>query len=174
MTAAAYFSLPETVLPEQVIEGEYMRLPTPPLAHQRVRANLLRILDKLLTEGKLCAAPLDVVFDNFNIVQPDVLWLAEPSRCQIVNDRLYGPPELVVEILSPSTARYDRVVKFQLYERHGVPEYWIVDLDARTVEVWQLVDAHYQRVGIYLPGAALTSPVLGGKTIETASIFPPA
>jgi Uma2 family endonuclease len=66
------------------------------------------------------------------------------------------------------------VVKFQLYERHGVPEYWIVDLDARTVEVWQLVDAHYQRVGIYLPGAALTSPVLGGQTIETASIFPPA
>lgn len=174
MTADEYFERPETMQPEQLLDGELIVSPSPTSRHGRLSRRIVRILEDLIPNGEIVNAPMDVVLDESNVPQPDVFWIAENSGCKEINDRYYGPPELVVEILSPSTARYDRVAKFQLYERHGVPEYWIVDLDARTVEVWQLVDTRYQRVGIYLPGEALTSPVLGGKAIETASIFPPA
>jgi Uma2 family endonuclease len=173
MTADEYFERPETMQPEQLLDGELI-VTAPTSEHQYALASLHLLLAPRVPGGRVYLSPTDVWLDELNVTQPDLFWIAENSRSINRKGRFYGPPELVVEILSPSTARYDCVIKFQLYERHGVPEYWIVDLDARTVEVWQLVDALYQRVGIYLPGAALTSPVLGGKTIETASIFPPA
>lgn len=174
MTAAEYFLLPETMRPERLLNGVYERLPTPPLNHQRTLGDLYLSMGKRIPNGEVLPGPLDVVFDDCNVLQPDVLWLAKPSRCQVIEGRLYGPPELIAEVMCNDSARYDRRDKFDLYERHGVPEYWIVDLDVRAVEVWSLQNGVYERLGNFLSGSPFESPALGGQRVETAPIFPPA
>lgn len=174
MTADDYFARPESMLPEQLLDGELIVSPAPAFAHQIASRNLLNLLQERIPGGGVFYSPADIWLDERNVVQPDLFWLADPSRCQLVKGRLSGPPELIVEILSPKTARYDRSRKFELYERHGVPEYWIVDLDVRAVEVWSLQNGVYERLGNFLSGASFESPVLGGQRVETAPIFPPA
>ena len=79
-----------------------------------------------------------------NAVQPDVLWNSPASRCVLVDDAYFrGAPDLVVEVLSPSTALRDKQTKFRLYEKYGVREYWIVEPTAQYVEVWALVEAKF-------------------------------
>jgi Uma2 family endonuclease len=78
-------------------------------------------------------SPIDVVLDDQNIVQPDVIYLAE-DRLPAIEDQIQGPPSLVVEVLSPSTANRDRQEKLDLYARFGVPEYWIVDPEMRSID----------------------------------------
>ena len=172
MTAEDYFARPETMLPEQLLDGELIVSPAPTSEHQYALANLHLILHSLIPNGRICLSPADVIWDEHNITQPDVFWMAENGRCVNKNHRFYGPPELIVEILSPRTARYDRTRKFDLYEKYGVTEYWIVDVDVRTIEVWTLQSGVYERVGHFLSGAAFESPVLGQR-VETAPIFPP-
>ena len=172
MTADEYFARPETMLPEQLLDGELVVSPAPTFEHQIAIGNLFTLLRGLIPDGQVCLAPLDIRLDVRTVVQPDVFWLSGTSRCQPVNGHLHGPPELIAEILSPSTARYDRTAKFSIYERFGVAEYWIVDLDVRAVEVWALRDGVYQRTGNFLAGATFESLALSGKLVETALIFP--
>ena len=172
MTAEDYFARPETMLPEQLLDGELIVSPAPTSEHQYALANLHLILHSLIPNGRICLSPADVIWDAHNITQPDVFWMAENGRCVNKNHRYYGPPELIVEILSPRTARYDRTRKFDLYQKYSVTEYWIVDVDVRTIEVWTLQSGVYERVGHFLSGAAFESPVLGQR-VETAPIFPP-
>jgi Uma2 family endonuclease len=77
---------------------------------------------------------------------------------------------LIIEVLSPSTARQDKVTKFALYERHGVRVYWIADPKYRNIEVWSLADGRYTRLGLFSGNDTFTSPVLG-QTIEVKDIF---
>ncbi len=174
MTADEYFARPETMLPEQLLDGELIVSPAPASEHQYAAGSIYTILTALIPDGRAYFSPADVVWDEGNITQPDVFWISANGRCVNRNGRFYGPPELIAEILSPKTARYDRSRKFDLYERHGVPEYWIVDLDVRAVEVWSLQNGIYERLGNFLSGASFESPVLGGQPVETAPIFPPA
>lgn len=174
MTADEYFARPETMLPEQLLDGELIMSPAPTFAHQVASRNLLNLVQALIPNGDVFYSPVDIWLDERNVVQPDLFWLAGSSRCQLIKGRLFGPPELVVEILSPGTERYDRSRKFNLYETHGVPEYWIVDLDVRAVEVWSLQNGVYERLGNFLSGSSFESPALGGQRVETAPIFPPA
>ena len=172
MTAEDYFARPETMLPEQLLDGELIVSPAPTSEHQYALANLHLILHSLIPNGRICLSPADVIWDEYNVTQPDLFWMAENGRCVNKNHRYYGPPELIVEILSPRTARYDRTRKFDLYQKYSVTEYWIVDVDVRTIEVWTLQSGVYERVGHFLSGAAFESPVLGQR-VETAPIFPP-
>ena len=108
------------------------------------------------------------------MVQPDVIWIGPESRCQAVGDQYWhGTPDLVVEVLSPSTAVRDRGYKFDLYERHGVREYWLVEPEGRFLEVYVLEDGRFVRRGLYQEVDDFTSPVLGGQTIVLKDIFPP-
>jgi Uma2 family endonuclease len=87
--------------------------------------------------GELLCAPLDVVFSDITVLQPDIVWL-DPSRLGAISRRaIEGPPSLAVEILSPSTARTDRTTKRALYRRHGVTWLWLVDPEARAIEVYR-------------------------------------
>jgi Uma2 family endonuclease len=85
---------------------------------------------------------------------------------------MYGPPDLIVEILSPSTEARDRKAKYSLYERHGVREYWMVNPDERFIEVYTLADGTYKRAGVFVAGedAEFASPLLG-KPVALAGIF---
>ena len=82
----------------------------------------------------------------------------------------HGPPELAVEVLSPSTSRHDKTVKFLLYEKSGVREYWIVDPDHQQMEVWQLTDGEYELFGIFRTDDTFNSPALGSQTIDLNSL----
>lgn len=127
----------------EVIDGELYVTPSPILRHQRALAELhLALAPYVRTHGigEVVFAPSDVEFDFENMVEPDlfVLGLVDGRKPQTVEEA--GMPLLIVEVLSPSTARADRNSKRRLYQRFHVPEYWIIDVDARVVERWRPSD----------------------------------
>ncbi len=136
--------MPEDGNRYEAIGGELYVTPPPRLRHQELARNLVRALLPLLQEpgrGELYFAPVGVEFpDTRDGVQPDILFVSN-ERLDIVGEYwLRGAPDLVIEILSPSTAARDRNLKRKLYGRHGVAEYWIVDPLSETVEVWSFTE----------------------------------
>ena len=125
----------------EAIEGDVYMTPAPTFRHQRVSLRLAITLERLLEEsghGVVVQAPLGVEFPATGEgVQPDLLFVSEARRGIISNAWISGAPDLVVEILSPSTASRDRGLKLRLYERQGVREYWIADSDENAIDVWR-------------------------------------
>jgi Uma2 family endonuclease len=173
LTAAEFAQLPETNTPTELIDGEVVMTPAPKYVHQKVVLALAKLIEQMGAGGVTCIAPIDVYLDEANVVQPDVLWASGPeSRAQLGEDGYWhGAPDLVVAVLSPATARYDRSEKFRLYEKHGTLEYWLVDPEAEYVEVWRREEGGFQRQGVYGPGDAFKSTVLGGKKADLKKIF---
>ena len=124
----------------EAIEGDVYMTPAPTFRHQRVSLRLVITLERLLEEpghGVVVQAPFGVEFPATGEgVQPDLLFVSEARRGIISNAWITGAPDLVVEVLSPSTASRDRGLKLRLYERQGVREYWIVDPDENAIDVW--------------------------------------
>ena len=125
----------------EAIEGALYMTPAPSVRHQRILFRLQRELARLLVDpghGELLFAPIGVRFPATQEgVQPDILFVSDERRAIVAPDELKGAPDLVVEILSPSTATRDRDLKRRLYHRQGVAEYWIVDPEANAVDVWR-------------------------------------
>jgi Uma2 family endonuclease len=160
----------------ELIDGEHYVTPSPNLKHQAVSRNLLTTIASFLRRepiGKVYAAPLDVVFSHFDVVEPDLLYVSESRREVRTTKNIQGAPDLVVEVGSPSTRRRDEKLKHQLYERFSVTEYWVVDPDIDAVRVYRLQDGRYQR-GQELSldhGDVLTTPLLPGLDLPLAEIF---
>ena len=172
ITATEFMALPESNLPIELINGEVIMSPTPTDEHQVIAGELYSILKSLIPHGKLRIAPLTVYLDNANAVQPDLFWVsAENSTCQLRGDYWHGAPDLVVEILSPSTARCDRTTKFELYEQVRVREYWLIEPATQSLEIWVLDGDEFQWHGVFRSATRPTSPVLGGQTIDLQAIF---
>jgi Uma2 family endonuclease len=172
MTAAEFMTLPETMLPCDLINGEVIMSPAPTLEHQDLVFRLAKLIDKLIPNGKVNIAPVDVHLDEFNVVQPDILWVAEGSTCVSFEGKwLQGGPDLVIEILSPGSKRLDRKEKFHLYEKHGTREYWMVDSDPKLIEIWYSKDGKFTRLDVYGQDETFTSPLLGA--VQVNAIFPP-
>lgn len=171
-TAAEFLAMPETNQPVQLLGGEVIMTPAPTIRHQLLAARAFEAIRRVAEGGTTLFSPVDVRLDEANVVQPDVMWVAPESACQPVEDRYWqGAPDLVVEVLSPATARADRGVKFALYEQHGAREYWLVDPAAEYIEVWRRAGDRLERQGVYGPGESFVSAVLGEKTIEGDAIF---
>jgi Uma2 family endonuclease len=172
MTNAEYFALPETNRLVELWDGELIEMAPPTTDHQTASINLIVLLHTLIPDGRLFHAPTDVVFGEGYVPQPDVMWVAAGSRCVIDKKRLIGPPDLIIEILSPSTEANDRSDKYTLYERHGVREYWIVNPEHRFIEVYTHDGSGFARRGVFIAGQNETfeSPVLG-KPVPLAPIF---
>ncbi|MBV8202286.1 MAG: Uma2 family endonuclease [Acidobacteria bacterium] len=134
--------MPDDGMRHELIDGELYVSPAPRLKHQRVSGNLFAQLFWYLREhplGRAYYAPLDIVFSDTNVVEPDILYISrEREERQATERYLAGAPDLVVEILSPSTRYVDLGVKLRLYERFGVPEYWVIDTENETVKIYQL------------------------------------
>ena len=113
----------------------------------------------------------DVVLSETDVVQPDILFVSKERSYIVTEDNIRGAPDLVIEVLSPSTAQRDRTLKRTLYALHGVSEYWQADTDAKNVTVLTLVNGEYKVAGIYGEGQTLTSPLLPGFTLEIDKIF---
>ena len=180
LTYADLRRLPDDGMRHELIDGEHYVTPAPRPKHQRVCGRLHLRLGTFLEErplGRVYFAPLDVVLTAFDCVEPDLLYVSrEREQRQMTEDYLEGAPDLVVEILSPSTKRVDLGAKHRLYERFGVSEYWIVDPEKETVGVYRLEDDRLQlseelfrRGGTSVP--VLSTPLLPGLVIPLEKIF---
>jgi Uma2 family endonuclease len=167
-----YLLLPEGDRRE-LIEGDFYVVPAPSFRHQIVSRNLGTLLWDFVRGkdlGEVVWAPTDVVLSPESVVQPDILFISNERRGIITEDNVSGAPDLVVEILSPSTADRDRELKLTLYARYGVREYWIVDPEDSSVEVMALEEAGVESARRYTTGR-VESPVLPGLGIALAEIF---
>jgi len=173
--AEAYFQLPEYAQHDliQLIDGEVVigMLPIP--RHQAIVREILVLfaLRARQTGGTAYSSPIEVYLDEHNVFEPDVLYLTPDSACQIGEKRLTGAPNLIVEVLSPSTTKYDREKKYHAYQRHGVDEYWIVDPANEAIEVYTLdADGAFVRQGVFIPGDSFDSRTLG-ESVAVKTIF---
>jgi Uma2 family endonuclease len=152
LTYDDYVQIPEDGLTHEIIDGVHVVSPAPNLYHQRVSRRLQFQLFVQVEEtgrGEVMDAPCDVVLSPTDIVQPDLLITLNGGQATLDPRFVAGPPELVVEVLSPSSRRRDRGIKAQLYTRAGVPEYWIVDPDRRVVEQHVLEGSAYRLAGTH-------------------------
>ena len=158
----------------ELIDGELILAPAPRRDHQTVDTRLGWRLARFVEENALgvtYSAPRDVVFSDTNIVQPDLMFISNERMHIDTEAEVWGGPDLIVEILSPSTAARDRTVKQSLYARNGVKEYWLIDADERTIEVLLLGDQGLEPVATYGEGDTLVSPTLPGFTILVDDVF---
>jgi Uma2 family endonuclease len=159
----------------ELYDGEVYVVPAPMPRHQRVQIRLVEWLDDYAESvgGFAICAPIDIVFSEYDVVQPDVLFFA-PARAHLVDlDRaIRHAPDLCVEILSPSTEATDRGRKMQMFARYGVPEYWIVDPVHETIEVHQFQSGGYVLAQSASGDEGITSAVLPGATLRAGRIFP--
>lgn len=127
----------------EVIAGELVVTPAPGISHQRVVTRLTTLLSSFVRRhgiGEVLAGPVDLVFGEGDYLEPDVVVVLN-ERSHLLSDRgIEGPPNLVIEVASPSTAARDRGVKLDRYRYFGVDEYWIVAPDDEAIEVWKLAD----------------------------------
>ena len=133
-------ALPDDGMRHEIIDGELFVTPAPSYDHQDTAFRLAQRLDSYLTThrvGHVFMAPTDVIFDARTLVQPDVVVVPLKAGKRPRTHAEAGNPVLAIEIVSPGSARTDRVRKRELYQREGIPEYWIVDPDARVIERWR-------------------------------------
>ncbi len=132
-----FWSLPESVLPTEYIDGEIIMAPTPSVPHQRTLVSIFVALHAFVKEkglGQVLQAPLDVVLPTGEVVQPDIFFLnARQAERTGTANRVNDVPPFLIEILSPGSVKHDTITKRNLYEKNGVREYWIVDVRERTV-----------------------------------------
>lgn len=153
---------PDDNLRREIIDGELIVTAAPATRHQRVVVNFVVALARYSDGhgGQVFPAPLDVLFADDNVVEPDVVFVRADNLERIKQKFVENAPDVVVEVSSPSTRRLELVRKRELYQRFGVPEYWYVDVEADRVEMYRLTEGAYPPPEIRYPGEALESLVL--------------
>jgi Uma2 family endonuclease len=174
LTYDDYCLLPNDRNRYEILDGELSVTPAPATKHQTALGNLYRFLANHIVAnplGKLFIAPTDLILAPTTIVQPDLIFIGN-DRLHIITERaIEGPATLVIEILSPTTHRTDRGTKAQLYAKHQVPQYWLVDPDQRTFEAYELVIDRYDLTAS-ASGAEVFAPSLfPGLSIRLADLW---
>ena len=171
-----YRDLPETGPRCQLLEGELVMSPAPSTRHQKVVARILSALFVFVESrrlGTVLASPIDVILSDHDVPQPDVIFVSNDRAARVVREGVRGAPDLCVEVLSESTAKMDRGPKKLLYTRHGVIEYWIVDPDAGTLEVYRL-QANAEKPEMTLGTSdTLTTVLLPAFSLPLRDVFAP-
>ena len=172
-TVADYLETPEGVRC-QLLDGELILAAAPADKHQKIILHLATRLDQFVRSrnlGIIRFAPSDVVLSDHDVVQPDLLFVSHDRAAIRTPANLQGAPDLAVEVLSPGTEGYDRGYKRELYARHGVREYWLVDPDLETIEVLTPGNGGFIRYALYGGRDTLTSPLLPGLAMALAAVF---
>jgi Uma2 family endonuclease/predicted DNA-binding transcriptional regulator AlpA len=171
-----YLKLPEEPgYRYEVLDGVLVKEPSPTVLHQRVSRRLMRILEdffwKTDPSGEVLAAPLDVTFQDVTVVQPDIFYIAGNQKEIVQDARIDGAPRLVVEIISPSSSRKDRLQKMQIYQKAQVRHYWIVNPDEKTMECFALRSVVYALVAAGLDEDVITHPDFAGLYIDLETLW---
>ena len=166
-----YVRLPEGA-PYQLINGSLVMSPAPALQHQRIVAYLYRSLYACIGYGgEVLFSPIDVKLSDTDVLQPDLVFVAQ-ERLNIIGEQVIdGAPDLVMEVLSPSTAHHDLTTKKRLYEMHGVHEYWVVDPKSRTVEIHTRTDTGFIQHQRRVDSGTATSALVEGLAVELDTLF---
>jgi Uma2 family endonuclease len=175
MTLEEYLLLPESDQKMELIHGELITYggseeavsPAPKDRHGEIIVLLIGLLSRFVPLRELRADNVDVHLAGGHVLRPDVLWFSqERGQCVCGEDGyLHGGPDLVIEVLSSATAARDRGVKYELYEAAGVREYWLVDDEARFIEVYQQLNERFSRLGLFGLGQRFVSGVLNNVEI---------
>jgi Uma2 family endonuclease len=172
-THADLLQMPDDGKRREIIDGDLYVTPSPIYYHQRILFQLTSAFVKFLDAhplGELLFAPLDVILSEHDVLEPDLLFVLNEHK-DILQDWVRGAPDLVVEILSPSTETRDRGIKLKAYGRSGVAEYWIIDPAAQTIEVYRLSPEGLQLAQTFASDATVTTPLLPGFSVPVNSIF---
>lgn len=167
-------SLPDDLKRYELWDGNLVIMPAPSIRHQMIIKRLVKaflVFDPDEEHGELLFAPADVVLSQEWVVQPDILFVSSDRRDIIHFHRIYGAPDLVVEVLSPRTTQTDRTAKRDAYAQAGVREYWLLDADAEAITVLVFQDGVYVEQGVYHVGDIAVSTVLAGFTVNVEAIF---
>ena len=174
VTYFEYSSLPETGPRYQLIEGKLVMTPAPSYRHQTVQIRLTVALYNFVEPrglGIVRSSPLDVILSEDSSPQPDIVYVSAARRSIIVPEGLRGAPDLCVEVLSERTRSMDRLAKRVLYAQHGVTEYWIVDPDANTVDLYRLQDNPNEPTRKLTASEPLTTALLPGFSLDLRAVF---
>lgn len=181
MTYEEFMRLPEERTRCELISGWVVREPAPGYRHQSAVGNLYGLLWNHVRQGArgtVLPGPFDAVLSREHVVQPDISYVSRERGHLLTARHLEGPPDLAVEVLSPRSARKDRVWRLAQYARAGVRECWIVDPQQETIEVFVLGEpaedgrqARYERAAVFRPGTRMRSAVLPDLTFDPAEVF---
>jgi len=172
-TEEDYFSLPETNRYLELSEGRLIMPPHPTRSHQEAVKRLAFRLHQFVEErglGVVEVAPLPVRLWPGKIREPDIFFISAEHRDRL-GEKVCGVPDLVVEVISPGSREVDRGEKFSEYAKAGVREYWIVDPQKRTVEVFTLRGHVYEALGVFREGEIGRSEILSGFEVPVKEIF---
>ena len=172
-TYADYEKLPEGA-PYQLIGGELVKEPSPVPYHQILSMRIEFELVKFVEErdlGVVLNAPMDVYFSEKEVYQPDIMFISK-ERMNIIGEKnIEAAPDLIIEILSPSSAYYDLRHKMRVYEASGVKEYWVVDPIEKGIEVYQNIDGEFRLFNKALSSGLICSALLEGFGVELEKVL---
>jgi Uma2 family endonuclease len=174
MTYAELLKMPEDGPRIELYDGEVWEMPSATVVHQQVALNTAFVFREYERRagGRVAIAPLDVIFSELNVVQPDVLYFV-PERVHLLmaDKRPRHRPDVVVEILSPTTESNDKGRKLRMFARYEVPEYWMIDSDERAIEIRSLRGDFYT-VSVKASGDdVVTSPLLPDLSFSLSRLF---
>jgi Uma2 family endonuclease len=174
LTYEQFRQLPSDGKRYELVRGYVHFLPTPSTRHQTILCNVSRILGSYLREnrlGEVLFAPLDIVLNEDTALQPDLIFISNARAGIIQKNWIAGAPDLVVEVLSASTAAYDRATKLPIYAEAGVPEVWLIDSQVKTVEVLKLQGKKYFVEATHAGDQILTSNLFPGWQLALTDLF---
>ncbi len=158
----------------EIVEGELFVSPAPKTLHQRIVGNLFAVLHRHVRQhhlGEVFVAPYDIVFATGTVLEPDVLFVSTARLHYVGEDNLSGPPDLAVEVISESTKRLDREIKSKQYALYGVSEYWLVDPEGNSMEVFRLRNREYEPAERLAFQDTLASPLFPGLNLAVNNLW---
>ena len=172
-THADLLAIPNDGKRREIVDGELIVTPAPKLGHQEILLRLALAFGKYLEQhpiGKLIISPMDVILSDFDVLEPDLLLVLNEQR-GILQDWVRGAPDMVIEILSPTTVAHDRGAKLKAYAKYGVGEYWIVVPEGYSIEVYRLGQGGFELARTFQEPETLSSRILPDFSLPVASIF---
>lgn len=158
----------------EIFNGELLTVPAPSTDHQEISRNIGSLIWSFVKQkgiGKVFNAPVDVVFDDDEVFQPDIVFIKTGNQHIIKKSAIKGIPDLIVEIVSPSSAFYDMVEKKEVYRKYGVKEYWLVFPDEKVIEIFILGKEGYVEFCKSKKKGMIKSNVLEGLEIDSKDVF---
>lgn len=158
----------------EIFNGELCLVPAPSTNHQSVSRNLEFLIWNFVKQrglGKVFYAPIDVVFDDDEVFQPDIVFIKSENQSIIGENAIQGIPDLIVEIVSPSSTFYDTIEKKDIYRKYGVKEYWIIFPDEKVIEVLSLEKGEYLEFCKSKKEGIVKSKILEGLEINSKDVF---
>ena len=173
LTYADYVRLPDDGKRHEIIRGEHFVTPSPVTRHQRISSRLFVQLHRAIDPpglGEVFYAPTDVIISDIDVLVPDIFVVLAENREIITPKNIQGAPDLIVEITSPSTKKRDLELKRERYEKHGVPEYWIVLTEDDAVQKYRLDGERYADCGTF--SDRIDFDGVEGLSVDLTKIWP--